>query len=268
MKAVWIAMMFIFSRISCYHPDPVNTTCSSPNPYILKFTTPVEIYKSPVILTNSSCKGEWDVYGSCCNPDQLLEHYKKDKRRINRSMERVTNSFLQLRSAIQKIRDLVLKEATLNQTNNPAITVIQERAKSLVNSPAFKNYFKFFADMNSTEFEEFSLSNERCWQEMIRVRAASLCTTCSGRGHLFFEKGKGRVSKKSCSKILSECSKPLLGLLKLVRGIHEIHPLLQHLEEFGIHTNLKKKLDLVKCEIYSETINSMHINNTIRFFLI
>jgi len=163
----------------------------------------------------------------------------------------------------------MLQEAVLsNLSKDSALAIIHERAKALVTSPDFHKYFKVLADMNSTQFDQFTESNAACWNEMIRVRASSLCTTCSGRGHLFFSNNKGLVSKESCSEILTKCSAPLLTLLKLVKGIHAIHPLLEHLEDYGIKTTIRRKVDLKKCEIYSEAINSTNINSLVESFLV
>ena len=269
MKAVWIVMAFIFCSTSYSRPDHSHPTCSSPNPFLQNFRTPVQLFKAPVILANSHCKGEWDVYGSCCNPGQLLTHFRLDKHRIKKAASQVARNFKQLKDAIKKIRDLLLQESVMpNERNDPAIELFHARAKQLIGSPAFDRYFGFLANMTVAEFAQFNSKHKHCWEEMIRVRASSLCTICSGRSHEFFQNQKGLVSKESCSEILSSCSLPLLDLLKLVKGIHAIHPLFQHLKEYGIKTGIRRKLDTKQCKVYSKVINSSHINSLVESFLI
>ena len=65
-------------------------------------------------------------------------------------------------------------------------------------------------------FEAFRNTSEVCWNYLTRIRHLSLCSTCSGRGEVFFSRGKALVREASCSEIMSKCGNHFRQLIKFI----------------------------------------------------
>ena len=50
--------------------------------------------------------------------------------------------------------------------------------------------FHCYVDLNFADPQAFSSLNSQCWAELAKARAATLCSTCSGRSHASITKAK------------------------------------------------------------------------------
>ena len=266
MKAGYLLfILFSFGAVLAQDIDsPLR--CSSSNPYLDHLRVSIELYDTPFKM-DSHCQGEWDVYGSCCNPDTLINHQKKDAELITAALESVNINLMKFKESLEAVQLYIMQEAVMPQDkSNPLINEYQWKADRLSSGSKFNNYFRFMTDLSKQEFDGFLTKNSACWREMIRARSASLCSTCSARSHLFFDGQRGIISEEYCSSILQKCGAPLKTLLNLAVGIHEFHPLLTQLAEVGINSNLISHLNDASSDEYTKAIKSSHILEAIKSF--
>jgi hypothetical protein len=266
MKAVYLLLILLCPTVLLDQVPDTNLRCPTSNPYLDQFRISIELYDRPLMI-NSHCQGEWDSYGTCCNPDTLLNHQQKDTELINAALQSVNNNLIKFKQALESIQLLIMQEAVMPADRvHPHIKEFQQKADCLTQDSRFKDYFKFITGLTKQEFDRFLADNTACWQEMIRARSAALCSTCSGRSNQFFEGKRGIISEEYCSAILQTCSAPLKILLNLVIGIHEFHPLLTQLTDLGINSNLNDNINSASSDKYTEAIKSSHILDAIKSF--
>lgn len=266
MKAGYLVfILFSFGAVLAQDIDsPV--TCSASNPYLDHLRVSIELYDTPLKMDNH-CEGEWDVYGSCCNPDTLINHQKRDAELITAALKSVNINLMKFKESLEAVQLYIMQESVMPlDQSDPLINEYQSKADHMASSSKFNSYFSFVTSLSKEEFDGFLAQNTACWQEMIRARSASLCSTCSARSHLFFDGQRGLISEDYCSSILQKCAAPLKILLNLAVGIHEFHPLLTQLAEVGIESNLISHLSDTSSDEYTKAIKSSHILEAIKSF--
>lgn len=214
---------------------PVPSNCNNPFLESLK-SAGVKIHKHPLDDYSDTCKAEWSKYKNCCGTKSLISMYETDVKtsiQVNGKLEEV----------VQNINMAVHKMLELNQpaTIKPAfpVTNVSRKLKALVatdtrpevstitavpetqtkpspgnsanaqansNSPHQKMQLALLKVKNSKIHEEFKVSSEQCLTHMNKVRGASLCSICSGRGEVFFNKGKTLIEMQTCEDLVKSCS--------------------------------------------------------------
>ena len=186
----------------------VARTLSKKNPFF------GQLYRKGVVLNlqpkiiHNVCGQEFSSFGTHCQTRSLKNYSLQDSGKIKRSGL------------------LVIK---LISTNRALILSMMGSAKRLLRATKGRNEFlKKFTSIDVGQMTDFSNSILRkdlaskvraCLSKMIRIRSNSLCSICSGRFEVFFQKGKALISEQTCEDILQTCASSFEHILTYVEEI-------------------------------------------------
>lgn len=120
----------------------------------------------------SQCSLERNKYGTCCDNTTLISYYK--------------------------LEDEIMRNNT--QLGMIAANQLADRIKNNINLLAETKTFL----MNQVKI--MNITNVDCWQFVRKVRASSICFTCSGRSENFFaNKTKVLVDSQTCIAGVQSC---------------------------------------------------------------
>ena len=97
-----------------------------------------------------------------------------------------------------------------------------------------RNQIKLLQKMNSEL--NFGVGTRQCWNQIANLRSSSVCSTCSGRSHIFFREEKALMSDETCTSILDKCYKPLRQLAYFISVLNLIPKLLGIESKLSINT--------------------------------
>ena len=192
-KVRMFVIAFAICLLACVDKAEANTanSCLHKNPFIKSLASPgvtqVEIYAEPKTGKFKYCSSEWNPYGSCCNPEDLVIAVSFD-------------NFI-----IQKNRDLLFDKAYMVQRSMEfSIQAFSSRSFQLTKSHRY--LLKVTADIiKEINLEPYKKLSDRCWDHMAKIRNSALCSTCSGRSEMFFSKDKILISADACREIVDSC---------------------------------------------------------------
>ena len=111
----------------------------------------------------------------------------------------------------------------------------------------------------------FRLGTQQCWNQIANIRSSSVCSTCSGRSHIFFRKDKALMSEEVCVAILDKCYKPLRQLTFFVSVLNLIPKLLGIESKTSITTPQGQK-ELLEMENLSQHLMGKELESTASLF--
>ena len=205
------------------------------NPFIKERASfsenPLKYYTETMNVTTnnelkSKCAGEWAKHGLCCNPYDLPSHLENEGRRLKTSIQYISTYFSFIDIPVAKIFT-VIKQLSLStpDSNHAGYQTIIAAAKNYLNKGANLAAINELKDFPSASDKRiFNDSLTKCWDYMAKKRAASICSTCSGRSEVFFKNNKGLLTTSICSESLSVCLTPLkysIKFLKVVKWLHD-----------------------------------------------
>lgn len=178
----------------------------------------VQIFPHPIKQTNSKCGEEWNEHGTCCDIETLVQYAKEDGANIQAAVKETHGLMTDINAHMAEIHNLVkeIKSSGTALKSRSAEALFQEVAGHLeVVVAELPKY---------TTPEEFG-HDEKCWADVAKMRANSLCSTCSGRSQVFFALGKALINTKTCDSVLSSCGKATFGVFKyLITLNHFLKP--------------------------------------------
>lgn len=99
---------------------------------------------------------------------------------------------------------------------------------------------------------------------MNRVRAASICQTCSGRGPLFFKGGKGLMTKDNCDKAIDNCLTSLFLTAKIIKLANWIIHNVDSIRQMDIDLQTNFLTTKVKLQAALKEISESHLLQSIK----
>lgn len=158
--------------------------CITKNKFLTQLATqtpiPIDIFKSPstsVVEHNPKCGAEWKVHGTCCNPDDLEEHYKLEELSIK--------------------REFIIKTQSVTAFASMFRDIISRRAKLSPHVEQFLN----------TGSAQMVKDYDTCRDTLLHIRGSALCSVCSGRSQIFFNRKKDKllIDMQTCQKAVEAC---------------------------------------------------------------
>ena len=182
--------------------------------------------KSTPLNTTLICAKEFGTHGTCCDEYNLLNKAKDDDRDVGIAVKRVIEEFEHFNGFLfnyaRRIKELAfLPEKKCDWAGNHRNQTIR-KAKAFINQETTKQMFKQLKPFNKTEVDIFANSTKKCWNHMMHARNASLCFTCSGRSHVFFNKGLAKVDLGQCENIMNDCHTSLKMTMEFIRQYKDL----------------------------------------------
>ena len=184
--------------------------CKELNPFLTRLSKDVEIYESPTMGGSPHCKPEWDKYGTCCEARSLIEYVETDNHKIRGSLRDVNTEFGQFYSFLTELNQTLFTMSTLKYFDWSPLIKTEFTAKKIrkfikVLNGKFLNNSIFYTYNEPNMVEKFASANKKCWDRMVQLRNAAVCSTCSGRSRVFFMKQKANMDQATCSSIMNDC---------------------------------------------------------------
>ena len=217
----------------------LNSSCINKNKFmkILKLRN-VTIYATPM-PESSHCPGEWSVHGSCCSVSSLLEYAVADKQKIEIAKQKVFH-FMAVH-----FHDLNINFKLARELESFAAQTDLEDWRMLVqtlNLPIFQALAE--QAMNISSRQSFYSSYNRCYSLLAKLRANSLCSTCSGASQRFFlNKTKALISEKVCLAIMQSCSSSFRLTVVFLDKIDQLMDQLRDIPSIGSRSTMKEEID-------------------------
>lgn len=186
----------------------VGSTCKDANPFIKSLVAErkIVVVDDPVD-SKSHCATEWQEFGTCCTEESAVRYAKIDKDLLKTATEIVIDSLktqeMLTRKILQDLKSWISSDPNLNKSS--------EISSSVVN-----------IQQSLQEVQNITAStHEDCWtREMVQIRSASICSTCSGRSLIFFFEDQAIVSFDTCKEMLNKCS-PSIDQIITMMGLAE-----------------------------------------------
>lgn len=172
----------------------------------------VEVYETARNSSNSTtCKAEWEPYGTCCNREQLIEAYLKDSKAIDDHAAELKVVWAKL----IHLYELSKVHIPFNETD----FLTEKEHFSLV----FTHH---------TYSEVVGTSIDRCWNHLKKLRGTSLCSICSGRSQNYFCREKSLIDLATCQDSINHCEdffRRFNGLMNsITKSIQYLKKILEH----------------------------------------
>ncbi len=193
---------------TCIHTSE-SSACINKNPFIQVLAQHnVKILDQPLKKPDfQKCGEEWNLHGTCCEIDSLVQYAKEDGAKIQAAVKETHSLMLEINSKVGQLQNLVqdIKSSGTSLNSAVANSLFQEVAGHL--DEVAKELPKH------TTAEEFQ-NDQKCWDDVAKMRANSLCSTCSGRGQVFFALGKALINTKTCDRVLQNCGQSTSGVFR------------------------------------------------------
>lgn len=197
----------------------------------------VGIYSDP-----TKCGGEWKQHGVCCDVAGINAHLEADTQRITKAADTLNLIFDSLNAAADTFLNQVIKVAHGTSPipqgrGTPGMKAgldLRNAAKGFLCNLEHVNTLRlnFDSDLHKEVEVKQQLMNDfmqrkkrkrappkakpivkksfhhhskQCWNTIIRLRSASMCSVCSGRNSVFFKGAKGVTTLDYCDQALDSC---------------------------------------------------------------
>ena len=206
--------------------------CDSKNEFLKQIATQgVTIYPTVNKKRANVCRPEWSRHGTCCEAKSLMDYALGDAEKIRKNMRNVEAEYRHfttfLESAKDRLNDLKLLTNVRRKKSipphilkmMPVIHDSYQRANHLI-SKILKGKVDFL------DLVIFKKANDRCWESMIKIRASTLCSTCSGNSQNYFVGKQALLASETCSTIVSDCAESFSSLIQYLEAVRSIGSLI------------------------------------------
>ncbi len=168
---------------------------------------------NPIEKNGKTCFNEWSRFSNCCELKSLIAYNKKDSDNISKALHQAFDSIYRISVYIQQtvqMKDFLLDNGFESSGCGLIRTFDEVYSKAKMKS--------FRETMNSiiNNFKGLNKQGTKCWEKISNIRGLSLCSTCSGRSEVFFEKGAALIELSTCTEIIASCESHLLTLIKFI----------------------------------------------------
>ena len=173
----------------------------------------------PRKITDGKCGLEWQKYGTCCDQYNMKSHIDMNEKVLLDVSTKFIAAFAKMdgfaRNLSSIVKNLSLSDPTSTANDSP--TIISE-AQKFLNNPENLFALEVFATLGSkSEADLYKTEMTKCWTDMRTLRVSSLCSTCSGRSHVFFNAEKGLAEEKICRRAVENCLVSLKMSFKFIK---------------------------------------------------
>jgi hypothetical protein len=203
-KKTWLLAALLVAMMA----TPINgTACSNINPFLSDPNFSSLQLPSVTATASSICAGLWRTHGTCCNEASTVQKAIDNQNYMNTQISNFNNQMNTLRNQI-----------------------IGASARPIFSHPELA-FFRRLIDW--TVYNNFISRSGTCWNYLGSQRNAALCSICSGNSAIFFNKLGAKawvdlptcaVTLKTCSVYLSEITKLIEGVQRLLRIFHNYDP--------------------------------------------
>ena len=236
MKLAFI-MMLMIACVTCQ--VVIRKTCQNKNPVLnkLQLLNPAIIYPRPV-PESLHCSPEWSLFGTCCNPKQLLAYVQANSKVIDNAVASTVTIVSETSNLVNQLiahSAIAFKQNSKELKKNPVDHAIGKTFSNWVQSSTIFNMVTSKVNGSKNLFESLMTT---CWDHMKAFRASSTCSTCSGRSEAFFKDGKIIIDQNTCSQVLENCGRSfnqLVAYLDFSKAVFK-----------GIQTRVPGNLELIE----------------------
>ena len=222
-------------------PAP-GTSCSNTNPFIKQIPAQeVPVYSNPTV-SSAVCDFEFETYGTCCDPTQLIAFGHKDLKQIKDDVQRINKEYTAFQAVFPKIDTLIkrIASAPLHPTREDWNNQILKARGYLVQTAAENLLGNLIHSQDASAFIE---ANNKCWKFQAKVRELALCYTCSGRSDHFFRGEKALISESTCDTFARLCAFPLSDIVRMLKSLPTLFlSNSRTLPTLGIALNINEKI--------------------------
>ncbi len=199
-------------------------------------------------VSSKLCGTEFTTYGTCCDPKTFEQTVNIMHRYTYTALGAMNTEYRKFVRAIGLLKfhlNLIVAAATKPGFDKK----LSSLAKAILSDPSVNGLSSTFTTASIKEFESES---KKCWLHVNKVRQASICAHCSGRGHRFQvmkdTSGSGFiptlvVADNDCNKMVQECRTAYLMGASFLQAVHyfsySLLPILDATLEIKSHANLK-----------------------------
>lgn len=200
----------VFAAILCLLAQVLSagiSQCLIKNPFLKEMTKSGQI-KAQLIPSKkvTQCIGEWDKNGSCCKADSAAIFAKKDQNCLKMATSATAIAMQNLNNYFNMIW--------------PELKVWMDKSPLPSRHTILNNLFGLMKSVGVINIA----AHEKCWlTELGKLRASSLCSTCSGKSLRFFQKDKALVSMATCSAMLNNCFPSISQIVTFIRTAEELY---------------------------------------------
>ena len=176
----------------------------------------------------NQCIAEWKDQGNCCDLATLERHVRFDRRMLINSSRRMTRIYASLRNVVASFFHEIVKLSAIDPLPTTGLLNETENDAKLKGHIAAAKTFLSDMEMIHTLQIQYGTTNifkqnsDKCWNKIADLRAASICSTCSGRASEFFRGDKGVSTVDYCTEALASCYEILRVVTRVVKIIHWI----------------------------------------------
>ena len=180
--------------VVCVSYIQTSELCAIKNPFLKKLSTSMKLYTSPVSdNTDNKCSYEWKIHKTCCSYQNILDYIAQDGKSIKYGKEYISDYTLSIATNVQKM----LPDLNRLEFDPSSATMAKELKLNLMKTSA--DLIKLVSS------DKFNKSSDQCWNRMARIRAESMCSTCSGNSQDYFFQDKALITQEVCSVAIKDC---------------------------------------------------------------
>lgn len=189
------------------------------NPYLevrKTFSVPIALHADVKLDSLSeTCKAEWKAHGTCCKEKELKGHVDADVKNTEESAKKLADLYYNFYTVSDTILEKYMQLSVIEPGNWASSKGIKVNAA--------RNFLNDIENVNNLDLSydgNFRTDSTACWATISKLRSASVCSLCSGRGASFFYNNKGVSRFQYCNEALSSCYKVLKTTGRLINLIH------------------------------------------------
>jgi hypothetical protein len=227
-----VKLLEVLVVVLCLQAILAAKTCSGSNIFLKKLVEAGKIKLRLAPTKMNDCGTEWSTYGSCCTLSSARKYALKDKNLLRNSTKIVNTSL-----ALQRyLMTSLMPDLEFWLASDESLAKTQ---KSL---PKLKEDLEQLGKVDP-------MVHRQCWiDEMSKLRSASLCSTCSARGRMFFHGGRALVSLNSCTRMLENCYDSINEIVKSMRTAHAFYKVMENFSnedkfDFAFHNETEEIKD-------------------------
>ena len=150
------------------------------------------------------------VTKTCCDSASLLKYSQSDADGIRQSVARLNGDYRSFMQLVAQLNATLYDLALLQEL--PWMSFIADSPQTravgdflgLLRKEVL-NQEIFFNPVENNPAELYEQLSTQCWNKMIQVRNAALCSICSGSSSSYFSESRANIDQQACDNVIGDC---------------------------------------------------------------